>query len=90
MQLVFKCNFFLKDARKSNYNFYLIETGESLKVVSCFSVGYDHLKVDELRKRGIRMGNTPGVLTEATAEMAVTLLLTTSRRYNECYAIVRK
>ncbi|KAK7575930.1 hypothetical protein V9T40_012216 [Parthenolecanium corni] len=63
--------------------------GESLKVVSCFSVGYDHLQVDELRKRGIRMGYTPGVLTEATAETAVTLLLATARRLNECYTIVR-
>lgn len=73
------------------YNiFNVFRTGESLKVVSCFSVGYDHLQVDELRKRGIRMGYTPGVLTEATAETAVTLLLATARRLNECYTIVRK
>ncbi|KAM9329557.1 glyoxylate reductase/hydroxypyruvate reductase-like [Gastrophryne carolinensis] len=57
--------------------------GPSLKVVSTMSVGYDHLSLDELKKRGIRVGFTPDVLTEAVAELTVALLLATSRRLIE-------
>ncbi|XP_038625822.1 glyoxylate reductase/hydroxypyruvate reductase-like [Tachyglossus aculeatus] len=57
--------------------------GPSLKVVSTMSVGYDHLSLDELKKRGIRVGYTPDVLTEAVAELTVALLLATSRRLIE-------
>ncbi|KAH0503810.1 Glyoxylate reductase/hydroxypyruvate reductase [Microtus ochrogaster] len=58
-------------------------TRANLKVISTFSVGVDHLALDEIKKRGIRVGYTPGVLTDATAELAVSLLLTTSRRLPE-------
>lgn len=47
------------------------------------SVGYDHLSLDELKKRRIRVGFTPDVLTEAVAELTVALLLATSRRLIE-------
>uniref|UniRef100_A0A4X2KSA8 Glyoxylate reductase/hydroxypyruvate reductase n=1 Tax=Vombatus ursinus TaxID=29139 RepID=A0A4X2KSA8_VOMUR len=57
--------------------------GSNLKVISTLSVGVDHLAVDEIKKRGIRLGYTPDVLTDATAELAVALLLTTSRRLPE-------
>ncbi|KAM4807942.1 glyoxylate reductase/hydroxypyruvate reductase-like [Rhinophrynus dorsalis] len=57
--------------------------GPSLKVVSTMSVGYDHLSLDEIKKRGIRVGFTPDVLTEAVAELTVALLLATSRRLIE-------
>ncbi|KAJ1204642.1 hypothetical protein NDU88_000082 [Pleurodeles waltl] len=57
--------------------------GPSLKVVSTMSVGYDHLSLDDLKKRGIRVGYTPDVLTEAVAELTVALLLATSRRLIE-------
>ncbi|XP_053558695.1 glyoxylate reductase/hydroxypyruvate reductase [Bombina bombina] len=57
--------------------------GPSLKVVSTMSVGYDHLSLDELKKRNIRVGFTPDVLTEAVAELTVALLLATSRRLIE-------
>ncbi|XP_053321805.1 glyoxylate reductase/hydroxypyruvate reductase-like [Spea bombifrons] len=57
--------------------------GPSLKVVSTMSVGYDHLSLEELKKRGIRVGFTPDVLTEAVAELTVALLLATSRRLIE-------
>ncbi|XP_069486580.1 glyoxylate reductase/hydroxypyruvate reductase-like [Ambystoma mexicanum] len=57
--------------------------GPSLKVVSTMSVGYDHLSLEELKKRGIRVGYTPDVLTEAVAELTVALLLATSRRLIE-------
>ncbi|XP_063311398.1 glyoxylate reductase/hydroxypyruvate reductase-like [Pelobates fuscus] len=57
--------------------------GPSLKVVSTMSVGYDHICLEELKKRRIRVGFTPDVLTEAVAELTVALLLATSRRLIE-------
>ena len=57
--------------------------GPGLRVVATMSVGYDHVDVTALRKRGIPLGNTPGVLTETTAELALALLLATARRLPE-------
>ncbi|XP_042341595.1 glyoxylate reductase/hydroxypyruvate reductase b [Plectropomus leopardus] len=57
--------------------------GPNLKVLSTMSVGFDHLSLEELKKRGIRVGYTPEVLTDAVAELTVALLLTTSRRLIE-------
>ncbi|KAI7811183.1 glyoxylate reductase/hydroxypyruvate reductase b [Triplophysa rosa] len=57
--------------------------GPNLKVVSTMSVGFDHLSLDELKKRKICVGYTPDVLTDAVAELTVALLLTTSRRLIE-------
>ncbi|XP_066518128.1 glyoxylate reductase/hydroxypyruvate reductase b [Hoplias malabaricus] len=57
--------------------------GPNLKVISTMSVGYDHLSLDELKKRRIRVGYTPEVLTDAVAELTIALLLTTSRRLIE-------
>lgn len=49
--------------------------GSSLKVVSTISVGYDHIDLNECKKRGIRIGYTPDVLTDATAELTVSFYL---------------
>ncbi|XP_024139992.1 glyoxylate reductase/hydroxypyruvate reductase [Oryzias melastigma] len=57
--------------------------GPNLKVISTMSVGFDHLVHSEIKKRGIRVGYTPDVLTDATAELTVALLLATSRRLPE-------
>ncbi|XP_062404800.1 glyoxylate reductase/hydroxypyruvate reductase [Sardina pilchardus] len=57
--------------------------GPNLKVISTMSVGFDHLSIDEIKKRGIRVGYTPDVLTDATAELTVALLLATARRLPE-------
>ena len=57
--------------------------GKQLKVVSNFAVGYNNIDVAEAKKRGIAVGNTPGVLTEATADIAVALLLAVARRLPE-------
>ncbi|XP_051993589.1 glyoxylate reductase/hydroxypyruvate reductase b [Xyrauchen texanus] len=57
--------------------------GPNLKVLSTMSVGFDHLSLDELKKREISVGYTPDVLTDAVAELTVALLLTTSRRLIE-------
>jgi glyoxylate reductase len=63
--------------------------GDSLKVVSNFGVGHDHIDLDALRRGGVRVTNTPGVLTNATAELAVTLMLAAARRIPEADALVR-
>ncbi|NXQ00058.1 GRHPR reductase, partial [Vidua macroura] len=57
--------------------------GPGLKVISTLSVGFDHLALDEIKKRGIRVGYTPDVLTDATAELSVALLLSACRRLPE-------
>ena len=68
----------------------LLDAAEgSLKVVANFGVGYDNLDVEAVRARGIRATNTPDVLTNATAELAVTLMLAAGRRVAEADAVVR-
>ena len=64
--------------------------GSSLKVVSNFAVGYNNIDVAEARRRGIAVGNTPGVLTESTADIAVALLLAASRRLPEGWQAVKE
>jgi lactate dehydrogenase-like 2-hydroxyacid dehydrogenase len=54
--------------------------GPQLKVISQMAVGYDNIDVAACTKRRIPVGNTPGVLTEATAELAMALLLGTARQ----------
>ena len=54
--------------------------GTQLKVIGTMSVGYEHLDTSECRARNIVIGYTPDVLTDATAELTVALLLATSRR----------
>lgn len=54
-----------------------------LEVVSSISVGYDNYDLDYLNERGILLTNTPDVLTETTADLAMTLILTTARRIVE-------
>uniref|UniRef100_A0A7E4UN45 Glyoxylate reductase/hydroxypyruvate reductase n=1 Tax=Panagrellus redivivus TaxID=6233 RepID=A0A7E4UN45_PANRE len=61
----------------------LLDNAPKLKVVSTLSVGYEHIDLDECRKRGIRVGNTPDVLTATTAELGATLTLTAARRIVE-------
>ncbi|MDB4614190.1 D-glycerate dehydrogenase [bacterium] len=53
--------------------------GEQLKVISNFAVGYNNIDVGEATRRGIVVGNTPGVLTEATADIAFALLIAAAR-----------
>src|SRR5690606_18892783 len=63
--------------------------GPSLRVVSTMSVGYDHVDVAACKTHGVAVGNTPGVLTETTADLALTLLLATARRVPEAIDAVR-
>jgi glyoxylate reductase len=68
---------------------FLDSVGASLKVVANFGVGYDNIDVGALRDRGVRATNTPDVLTNATAELAVGLMLAAARRMAEADATVR-
>jgi glyoxylate reductase len=63
--------------------------GPSLKVVSNFAVGFDNIDVPACTRRGIAVGNTPGVLTETTADLAFALLMAVARRIPEGYDYVR-
>ncbi|MBW3539528.1 MAG: D-glycerate dehydrogenase [Planctomycetes bacterium] len=62
--------------------------GDALRVVSNYAVGFNNIDIQEATRRGIRVGNTPGVLTDATADMAVTLLLAVGRRLVEANRFV--
>ncbi|HWH11422.1 MAG TPA: D-glycerate dehydrogenase [Solirubrobacteraceae bacterium] len=69
----------------------LLDTaGPSLRVVANFAVGYDNIDTDAVRDRGIRATNTPDVLTNATAELAVGLMLAVGRRVVETDAVLRR
>ncbi len=61
----------------------LLDKLPGVRVISNFGVGVDHIDVPEATRRGIPVGNTPGVLDGATADMAFTLLLAAGRRLVE-------
>src|SRR5205823_9941803 len=61
----------------------LLDAAPRLKVVSNFAVGFNNIDVPAATARGIAVGNTPGVLTDATADMAFCLLIAAARRVVE-------
>jgi len=61
----------------------LLDAAPRLKVVSNFAVGFNNIDIPAATERGIAVGNTPGVLTDATADMAMVLLMTAARRIVE-------
>ncbi len=63
--------------------------GAQLKVISNMAVGYDNIDVAEATRRGIPVGNTPGILTDATADFAFALLLAAARRVVEADRFTR-
>ena len=64
--------------------------GPSLRIVANFGVGYDSVELAEATRRGIVVSNTPDVLTEATAELTVALMLALLRRLVEGDRLVRR
>jgi glyoxylate reductase len=68
----------------------LIEAAPRLKVISNLAVGYDNIDVAAATDRGIVVGNTPGVLTETTADLTFALLLAAARRIVEADAYTRR
>jgi glyoxylate reductase len=67
----------------------LMDKAPKLKVVSNYAVGFDNVDIAAATKRGIVVGNTPGVLTETTADFAFTLLMSAARRVVEGDKMVR-
>ena len=67
----------------------LMEVAPHLRVISTFSVGFEHIDVQEATKRGIYIGYTPGILTNATADLAFALLLSMARKISQCDQFVR-
>lgn len=68
----------------------VISSLPKLKVIANYAVGYNNIDIEEARKRGIRVTNTPGALTDATADLTMALLLATSRRIVEGDRLVRE
>jgi glyoxylate reductase len=68
----------------------LDEAGPALRVVANFGVGYDNVDVAAATERGVLVANTPDVLTEATAELTIALLLALLRRVVEGDRLVRR
>jgi lactate dehydrogenase-like 2-hydroxyacid dehydrogenase len=61
----------------------------SLRVIGTYSVGFEHIDLDAARTRGIAVVNTPDVLSETTAELALALLFATARRIGEGERLIR-
>lgn len=57
--------------------------GPSLKVVTTMSVGYDHIDLEAAKAHNVKIGYTPDVLTDATADLTVLLTLAAARRMKE-------
>lgn len=67
----------------------IIKASPKIKVISSFSVGLDHIDIDEATKRGIYVTYTPGALTDDTADLAFSLMVSTARRISEGDRFVR-
>ena len=68
----------------------IIESAKNLKVISTYSVGYDHVDTQFAKEKKIRVGYTPEVLTNATADMAFALIIDSLRRISEGDRVIRK
>jgi lactate dehydrogenase-like 2-hydroxyacid dehydrogenase len=67
----------------------LAKMPKSVRIIATVSVGYEHIDVDAATKQGIIVTNTPDVLTEATSDIGMLLLLAAARRAHEGQALVR-
>lgn len=67
----------------------IIDAAKDLKVISTYSVGYDHIDLQAAKRRAIKVGYTPDVLTDATADLTVALMLDLSRRLSEGDRLIR-
>ncbi|TFG14423.1 D-glycerate dehydrogenase [Candidatus Thorarchaeota archaeon] len=67
----------------------LMDELPNLKIVSQYAVGYDNIDVQAATERGIMVTNTPGVLTDTTADLAWALIMATARRLVEADSYVR-
>lgn len=68
----------------------VIDAGKRLKIIANYAVGYENIDVKSANERGILVTNTPGVLTDATAELAWALLFACARRIVEADRFTRE
>ncbi|MFO8133827.1 MAG: D-glycerate dehydrogenase [Thermoplasmatota archaeon] len=68
----------------------VLDAAPHLRAISTYAVGYNNIDVEEATRRGIPVGNTPGVLTETTADLAWALLMAAARRIPEGDGMVRR
>lgn len=61
----------------------LDRAGPQLRAISAKSAGLNHVDLPELRRRGIRLGYTPDVVSDAVADLAVGLMISAARRFHE-------
>jgi glyoxylate reductase len=67
----------------------IAQAGDRLKLIASFGSGVDHIDVATARQRGILVSNTPGVVTEDTADMTLALILAVTRRIPEGLAVMQ-
>jgi glyoxylate reductase len=67
----------------------LAQAGDRLKLIANYGAGVDHIDVATARQRGILVSNTPGVVTEDTADMTLALILGVTRRIPEGLAMMQ-
>lgn len=68
----------------------IARAGDRLKLIANYGAGVDHIDVSTARQRGILVSNTPGVLTDDTADMTMALILAVTRRIPEGLAVMQK
>lgn len=68
----------------------VMDAAPNLKVISNYAVGFDNISIPDATERAIAVGNTPGVLTETTADLAFTLLMASARRIVEADRYTRE
>jgi lactate dehydrogenase-like 2-hydroxyacid dehydrogenase len=61
----------------------VISGGDRVRLIANYGVGFDHIDLSAAKAKGIAVSNTPGVLTDATADLALTLILMATRRAGE-------
>ena len=64
------------------------QLSETVKIIATFSVGYEHVDLESAKKRGITVTNTPDVVTDATADITILLLLAAARRAREALEMI--
>ncbi|PKP73245.1 MAG: D-glycerate dehydrogenase [Alphaproteobacteria bacterium HGW-Alphaproteobacteria-6] len=67
----------------------LAQAGDKLKLIANYGAGVDHIDVASARQRGVLVSNTPGVVTEDTADMTMALILAVTRRIPEGLAVMQ-
>jgi len=67
----------------------MAQAGDKLKLIANYGSGVDHIDVQTARQRGILVANTPGVVTDDTADMTLALILATTRRIPEGLALMQ-